>query len=122
MSNVVEFYEIPPKFENLANGMVRIFFDYQELSRETTEITDHLEPNEEPINTTGRPITQKYFLVQYVDVQYINYKAIVEAIIRLKYDVSDELAILRQQNEKAEQYQEYYQYAEYAKDKASVYK
>ena len=122
MSSVVEFEEIPPKFENLANGMVRVFFDYQELSRETTGITDHLEPNEEPINTTGQPITQKYFLAQYVDVQYINYKTIVEAIIRLKYDVSDELAILRQQNEKAEQYQEYYQYAEYAKDKASVYK
>ena len=69
MSNVVEFEEIPPKFENLANGMVRVFFDYQELSKETTEITDHLEPNEEPINTTGPQKTHKYYLVQYVYVQ-----------------------------------------------------
>lgn len=46
------------------------------------------------------------------------YGEIVDALIRQKYSVSAELAILRQRNEKPEEFAEYYQYCEECKRKA----
>ena len=39
----------------------------------------------------------------------------IVALIRIKYSVSDELAILRQRDTKVEEYQEYYDYVEWCK-------
>jgi hypothetical protein len=41
----------------------------------------------------------------------------IESMIRQKYSVSDELAILRQKDEKPEEYQEYYNFVESIKAK-----
>lgn len=45
----------------------------------------------------------------------ITYNEAVELLIRQKYSLSDELAILRQQEEKVSEYNEYYDYAEQCK-------
>lgn len=42
----------------------------------------------------------------------------VESLIRLKYSLSEELAILRQRDTKPEEFQEYFDYAEECKKKA----
>lgn len=44
-----------------------------------------------------------------------NYKIDVERLIALKYDIYDELAILRQKDTKPEEYEEYYNYVEQCK-------
>ncbi|MDE6605124.1 MAG: hypothetical protein K2K85_03770 [Clostridia bacterium] len=48
------------------------------------------------------------------------YEARVESLIRERYTVSQELAIIRQQESKAEEYQAYYNYCEECKAKAKV--
>lgn len=52
------------------------------------------------------------------------YEQEVERLIRKRYTVSQELAILRQQTAKAAEWQEYYDYCEQCKDNAyrSIYK
>ena len=45
----------------------------------------------------------------------VNYAEMVEIEIRKKYTVSDELAILRQKDEKPEEYDEYYEFCEKCK-------
>lgn len=46
------------------------------------------------------------------------YEDLVESLIRQKYTISNELAILRQKDDKPEEFQEYYAYAEQCKVKA----
>ena len=46
------------------------------------------------------------------------YEDLVESLIRQKYTISNELAILRQKDDKPEEFQEYYAYAEQCKAKA----
>lgn len=61
------------------------------------------------------------------DLEYwtnVNYEEAVNNEIRKKYSVSQEFAILRQKDEKPEEYQEYYNYCEeckaYVKSKKEV--
>ena len=60
-----------------------------------------------PFEPTPEPIPPK-----------VSYNEQVEALIRKEYSVSQELAILRQQAEKPEEYQAYYDYCEECKSKA----
>lgn len=48
------------------------------------------------------------------------YEALVEKYIRQKYSLSQELAILRQRDEKVEEYTAYYEYAEECKVRAKA--
>lgn len=50
-----------------------------------------------------------------------SYEALVSKLIRANYSLDDELAILRQKEEKAEEYQTYYQFAESCKSQARTY-
>jgi len=60
-------------------------------------------------------------IAEYQSMQVIqdipSYKDRVEARIRERYSVSDELAILRQKDKKPEEYAEYYAYVENCKAK-----
>ena len=57
--------------------------------------------------------------------QNISYGDAVDAEIRRRYSVSEEFAILRQKDEKPEEYAEYYAYCEecktYVKERMAVY-
>lgn len=48
------------------------------------------------------------------------YEARVVELIRLRYSVDDELAILRQREQKSEEYQAYFDYAEACKAQAKT--
>ena len=48
----------------------------------------------------------------------ISYKDLVEKLIRQKYSVSDELALLRQQLDKPNEYESYYSFVEECKAQA----
>ena len=48
------------------------------------------------------------------------YEDLVESLIRQKYTISNELAILRQKEDKPEEFQEYYSYAEQCKATAKT--
>lgn len=110
----VEYSEMPPKYEVLPNGIgYRIFVDC-----ERKEI-----PAEEsvPINEEGRQVMtvsdepNVVYYCTYVDVPTLCYKDVVEEIIRRQYSVSDELSILRQKDDKPDEFKEYYEFAEKAK-------
>ncbi len=49
-----------------------------------------------------------------------DYEKIVEDLIRVKYSVSNELAILRQKETKPNEFKEYYEYAEQCKAAAKI--
>lgn len=53
--------------------------------------------------------------------QEAEYKDMVVRKIRLKYTTEDELAILRQQTEKPEEYQAYYDYCEQCKAASRIF-
>ena len=58
---------------------------------------------------------QKAHMVNHDDG---GYSRMVERLIRERYTVSDEISILRQKDEKPEEYAAYYTYAEECKKKA----
>lgn len=63
------------------------------------------------VSRTDKTITFKHYSPK-------SYEQVVEDLIRLKYTVSGELAILRQQTTKETEYQEYYSYCEECKSYA----
>ncbi len=48
----------------------------------------------------------------------MQYKSLVNQLIRKKYSLNEEFAILRQQDSKSEEYREYFDYCEECKAKA----
>ncbi|MEG2947243.1 MAG: hypothetical protein RR837_10970 [Bacteroidales bacterium] len=50
----------------------------------------------------------------------LNYKNLVEQLIRAKYSISEEFAILRQKEDKPTEYTEYYNYCEQCKQEAKL--
>lgn len=64
---------------------------------------------EEPIKPIEQEITKEE-----------KYQNLVVSLIREKYSINDELAILRQRDEKPQEYQEYYAYCEECKAKAKA--
>lgn len=50
----------------------------------------------------------------------VSYEARVVELIRMRYNVDDELAILRQREQKPEEYQAYFDYAEACKVQAKT--
>ena len=61
----------------------------------------------------------KYDSRTKTDTQSLYEERVVE-LIRQKYTLSQELAILRQQTTKPEEYQEYFEYCEYCKAQAKI--
>ena len=67
----------------------------------------------------GRPIVMPR-PAPTAEQKQAQYESRVESLIRERYTVSQELAILRQQVSKTEEYQAYYNYCEECKAKARV--
>ena len=99
---------IPPRSEELNSGKIRILLNYVEITR-----TDY--EHDESGNIVGDPIEITEYEVTYVDVDNVDYESIVEGLIRQKYSISNEFAILRQASTKIEDFEEYNTYAEICK-------
>lgn len=99
---------IPPRSEELNSGKIRILLNYVEITR-----TDY--EHDESGNIVGDPIEITEYEVTYVDVDNVDYESIVEGLIRQKYSISNEFAILRQASTKIEDFEEYNTYAENCK-------
>lgn len=85
---------------------------FHELSRETTLKCTTI--------TEKGGIKKSVPLIRVKGVIYcsLSYKDIVIELIREKYCINDEIAILRQRDNKSEEYQEYYDYVEQCKSVA----
>lgn len=110
----VEYSEMPPKYELLPNGIgYRIFVDCEKREIPAEGVMTVNEEGKNMITVSDEPNVVYY--CSYVDVLTLNYKDIVESIIRRQYSVSDELSILRQKDDKPDEFKEYYEFAEKAK-------
>lgn len=89
--------EIPDRMIELGNGDTRVYFNTVEVQQEGGV----------------------QYESDYVDIEgVILYDKVVAAIIAAYYSISDELAIIRQQAEKPEEYREYYDRCESCKKTA----
>ena len=77
----------------------------------TKEVPFKLTRYDVELSRTDTTITYKHYSSK-------TYEQVVEDLIRLKYTVSNELAILRQQTTKVNEYNEYYNYCEECKSYA----
>ena len=90
----LEYSEYPKTFIQYTNSTILINYDVVQSTRT-------IEDKEETIYTS------KYIIVNKIDKDNI-----VDALIRDKYSLSQELSILRQRDTKPEEYLEYNTYAE----------
>lgn len=65
--------------------------------------------------TTREMTTEEIAKIEAIEEPAIDYDAEVNRLIRQKYTVSQEFAVLRQKEEKPTEYQEYYDYCEWCK-------
>lgn len=97
----------PPQTQMLANGKIRIYLNVQ-AGKET-----NIQKDED--GNTSETETDVY-TADEIDIEApLTYNRVVEALIRERYSVSDELAILRQQATKPEEFETYNAYAEECK-------
>lgn len=57
--------------------------------------------------------TEKF--VRFIRYSSLSYKQLINAMVRKKYDIDDELAVLRQKDTKIAEYNEYFNYVEECK-------
>ena len=95
-------YDILPK------GGYRVYYDEQEGTEPSTTIISF-----DPLETKDETYTVYRYLA--VDVEDLDYNQIVVALIRAEYSVDDELALLRQKDDKASEYNAYNAYVEKCK-------
>ena len=108
-----KFGSVPPKTQKLADGRYRVYLNV-EKSTETNTIKREDSDLEE---------VEEYdvYLCDEFDMNgEPTYERLIEALIRRRYSVSDELAIHRQKEEKPEKFQEYYAYCEDCKMRAKI--
>lgn len=91
--------------EKLSNGSIQIWKDLVSPAIEAKEAYDDYEE------------IQVYVLYTAEEKQHL-YERKVDSLIRERYTLSQELAILRQQESKSEEYQVYFDYCEECKLKA----
>lgn len=98
---------IPPQTQMLANGKIRIYFNVQ-AGKETNIQKDE--------DGNALETETDVYTADEIDIEApLTYSKVVEALIRDRYSVSDELAILRQQATKPEEFDAYNKYAEECK-------
>lgn len=101
-----------PKYDRLPNGIgYRLYLD-DEAQMIPFDIMEYDE--EGNMKVVGTEEKEIHFC-HYIDVPKLDYKDIIERIIRHEYSVCDELGILRQRDEKKEEFENYYNFAENAK-------
>lgn len=97
----------PPQTQMLANSKIRIYLNVQ-AGKET-----NIQKDED--GNTSETETDVY-TADEIDIEApLTYNKVVEALIRERYSVSDELAVLRQQASKPEEFKAYNDYAEECK-------
>lgn len=104
MLNVIYGWQ-PKPIEKQEKGY-RVFYNIREIVEKQLIIDDKGDESETEMVS---------YLCDFVEVDNIDYKILVEAMIRNVYTISGELAILRQRDEKKEEFDAYYQYAEQCK-------
>ncbi len=97
----------PEIVEVLRNGQTRVYY---EVTPETETIAHRDEEAEEVTETT-----HEIFRCKAVDLPEFTYEKLIDALIRERFSISDELAILRQRDSKPEDFQAYNTYAEECK-------
>lgn len=60
-------------------------------------------------------------IITFTRYSELSYEDVIVRMIRLKYSLNQELAILRQKDSKLAEYNEYYQYAELCKAEAKAF-
>ena len=103
-----KFGSVPPKTQKLADGRYRVYLNV-EKSTETNTIKREDSDLEE---------VEKYdvYLCDEFDMNgEPTYERLIEALIRRRYSVSDELAIMRQRDDKPEEFKTYNSFAEECK-------
>lgn len=78
-------------------------------------------PEEEVLRKGGVKETVVPKRITFVQYAAIPYENLVELLIRQKYSVSDELALLRQKDSKKEEYEDYFAYVETCKSQAKEF-
>ena len=53
-------------------------------------------------------------------ITQVPYEGLVEGLIRRKYSISDEMALMRQRYTKPEEFEEYFNYCEQCKEEAKT--
>lgn len=93
---------------------------YSNGSKEVKYVIDipKVEPIEEHDKTEDILVYIPYTETELRDIAIKNYPNKVAELIRQRYSLNDELAILRQRDEKQSEYREYFNYCEECKSKA----
>lgn len=103
------YANIPPATETLSDGRIRVNYNVVE----TTEEREIIDP--ETGEPTGETETVTVYVCDTVIVDKFDYVSLIVALIRQKYSVNDELAILRQRDSKVEDFNAYNTFAEECK-------
>ena len=94
---------------------------FVEINGETQELVD----NQIVLNVEGDSncvnVVKTDTTIEYDRWYNISYEALVSKLIHKSYSIDSELAILRQKDEKPEEYQTYYNFAESCKEQARTY-
>jgi len=103
---------VPPKSEKLNSGKTRVFLTYTEKTRKSKV----KERDENGNEGEEKEVEILEYEITYVDVENPENKAeLIRSLVSQKYQVEDEIAILRQKDEKPEEYEEYNTYVENCK-------
>lgn len=104
------FAQVPPASEKLSDGRTRVHFNVVEKQEVIPGTTDP----ETGDKTEDKTVT--VYECEFVIIgDELNVSNIVSALIRKKYSVNDELALLRQRDTKQEEFAQYNADAEAAK-------
>ena len=103
------YANIPPATETLSDGRIRVNYNVVETT-EDREIIDQTTGK-----LTGQIETVTVYICDTVIVDKFDYVSLIVALIRQKYSVDDELAILRQRDSKVEDFDAYNTFVEECK-------
>ena len=103
-----KFGSVPPNTQKLANGKYRVYLNPEKSTEQT--IIKREESDTEEVEEYDVYLCDEFDMDK--DPTYEN---LIEALIRQKYSVSDELAIMRQRDDKPEEFAAYNTYAEECK-------
>ena len=101
-------------------GHYNVIKEFSNGGKEYEWIVDvtKIEPVEEHDEVEDILVYIPYTESELKDIKIKNYPNRVSELIRQRYSINDELAILRQRDEKPSEYQEYFAYCEECKSKA----
>ncbi|MBR5835209.1 MAG: hypothetical protein IKY66_03500 [Bacteroidales bacterium] len=103
-----KFGSVPPKTQKLPDGRFRVYLNVEKdternvIHRDDSDVEDVEEYD-------------VYLCDEFDMDKEPSYETLIEALIRQKYSVSDELAIMRQRDEKPEEFSVYNAFAEECK-------